>query len=107
MLSLLPAPRWVSRDLSRDPDTPSPKLILELSAGSIRQYVGFFRMFRAVSLWSNALHFTTKEQVFRNADIVEISIEAHSPSLSKTPEELADIISRFAASDGWLDRVRL
>jgi rhodanese-related sulfurtransferase/mannose-6-phosphate isomerase-like protein (cupin superfamily) len=25
----------------------------------------------------------------------------------KTPEELADIASRFASSDGWLDRVRL
>jgi rhodanese-related sulfurtransferase len=25
----------------------------------------------------------------------------------KTPEELADIVSRFAASDGWMERVRL
>ncbi len=25
----------------------------------------------------------------------------------KTPEELAEIVSRFASSDGWLDRVRL
>jgi rhodanese-related sulfurtransferase len=30
-----------------------------------------------------------------------------SGSVSKTPEELAGIVSRFAASDGWLDRVRL
>ena len=30
-----------------------------------------------------------------------------SGSLSKTPEELADIVWRFASSDGWLDRVRL
>ena len=30
-----------------------------------------------------------------------------SGSVSKTPEELAHIVSLFASSDGWLDRVRL
>jgi hypothetical protein len=37
------------------------------------------------------------------------SIAAKSPSgvVSRTPEELANIISRFASSDGWMDRVRL
>ena len=30
-----------------------------------------------------------------------------SGSGSKTPEELANIVSRFASSDRWLDRVRL
>ena len=38
--------------------------------------------------------------------------EASSPlalsgAASRTPEELADIVSRFALSDGWMDRVRL
>jgi hypothetical protein len=27
--------------------------------------------------------------------------------LSKTPEELANIVSRFASSDGWMNKVRL
>ena len=30
-----------------------------------------------------------------------------SASTLKTPEELADIVSHFASSDGWIDRVRL
>ena len=30
-----------------------------------------------------------------------------SGAVSKTPEELANIVSLFASSDGWLDRVRL
>lgn len=30
-----------------------------------------------------------------------------SGAVAKTPEELANIVSLFAASDGWLDRVRL
>jgi rhodanese-related sulfurtransferase/mannose-6-phosphate isomerase-like protein (cupin superfamily) len=38
--------------------------------------------------------------------------EASSPlalsgAASRTPEELADIVSRFVLSDGWMDRVRL
>jgi rhodanese-related sulfurtransferase/mannose-6-phosphate isomerase-like protein (cupin superfamily) len=28
-------------------------------------------------------------------------------AISKTPEELADIVAQFASSDGWMDRVRL
>jgi rhodanese-related sulfurtransferase/mannose-6-phosphate isomerase-like protein (cupin superfamily) len=34
-------------------------------------------------------------------------IAAKDLSVSKTPEELAHIVSRLASSDGWLDRVRL
>ena len=30
-----------------------------------------------------------------------------SGAVTKTPEELANIVARFASSDGWLDRVRL
>jgi rhodanese-related sulfurtransferase len=30
-----------------------------------------------------------------------------SDAVSKTPKELANIVSRFASSDGWLDRVQL
>jgi rhodanese-related sulfurtransferase/mannose-6-phosphate isomerase-like protein (cupin superfamily) len=53
------------------------------------------------------LYLTTEEQVFRDASIVEASIDGHSPALSQTPKQLADIVSRFAATGGWLDRVRL
>ncbi len=36
-------------------------------------------------------------------------IEAKDPSsaVSRTPEELANIVSRFASSEGWIDKVRL
>jgi rhodanese-related sulfurtransferase len=37
----------------------------------------------------------------------ESSSASLSAAISKTPEELANIVSRFASSDGWLDRVRL
>jgi hypothetical protein len=30
-----------------------------------------------------------------------------SGGVSRTPEELANIVARFASSDGWMDRVRL
>lgn len=32
---------------------------------------------------------------------------APNPAEGRTPQELADIVTRFAASDGWIDRVRL
>ncbi|RRA49580.1 rhodanese-like domain-containing protein [Acidipila sp. EB88] len=34
-------------------------------------------------------------------------IDAATSSVLKTPEELAEIVSKFASTDGWLDRVRL
>ena len=30
-----------------------------------------------------------------------------SGAVSRTPEELANIVSLFASSDGWIDKVRL
>jgi rhodanese-related sulfurtransferase/mannose-6-phosphate isomerase-like protein (cupin superfamily) len=36
-----------------------------------------------------------------------IAAESQSGAVSRTPAELADIVSLFASSDGWLDRVRL
>jgi rhodanese-related sulfurtransferase/mannose-6-phosphate isomerase-like protein (cupin superfamily) len=33
--------------------------------------------------------------------------DTKSDVVSRTPEELANIVSRFASSDGWMDRVRL
>jgi rhodanese-related sulfurtransferase len=36
-----------------------------------------------------------------------VAVETPTVIVSKTPEELAHIVSLFAASDGWLDRVRL
>ncbi len=39
--------------------------------------------------------------------ITGFAAQGQSGSGSKTPEELTNIVTRFAASDGWLDRVRL
>jgi len=36
-----------------------------------------------------------------------IGSESVSGAVSRTPEELANIVSLFASSDGWMDRVRL
>lgn len=35
------------------------------------------------------------------------TVESQSAAVSRTPEELANIVSQFASSDGWMDRVRL
>jgi len=41
------------------------------------------------------------------ASTILIAGESLSCAVSKTPEELADIVSLFASSDGWMDKVRL
>lgn len=37
----------------------------------------------------------------------EIAGKSLSRGLSRTPEELTSIVSRFASSHGWIDKVRL
>jgi rhodanese-related sulfurtransferase len=35
------------------------------------------------------------------------NLESQSAAVMKTPEELANVVSQFLSSDGWIDRVRL
>jgi rhodanese-related sulfurtransferase len=48
----------------------------------------------------------TDEQLALEAGTTPIAAKDLS-SISRTPEELADIVSLFASSDGWMDKVRL
>jgi rhodanese-related sulfurtransferase len=50
----------------------------------------------------------TDEQLAPEASATLIAAAKHlSGVIWRTPKELADIVSRFALSDGWMDRVRL
>ena len=49
----------------------------------------------------------TKERLAREAGTRLIATKAQSGTVSRTPEELANIVSQFASTDGWMDRVRL
>jgi rhodanese-related sulfurtransferase/mannose-6-phosphate isomerase-like protein (cupin superfamily) len=48
-----------------------------------------------------------EEQITRGGSGTVIAGNGLSGAVSRTPEELADIVSQFAASDGWIDKVRL
>jgi rhodanese-related sulfurtransferase len=52
------------------------------------------------------MQLATQEQ-FAHDIITSWTAESQSYAVPRTPEELASIVSRFASSDGWLDRVRL
>jgi rhodanese-related sulfurtransferase len=47
------------------------------------------------------------ESLERHASNTVITAKNELRALWRTPEELADIASQFASSDGWMDRVRL
>src|ERR1700689_2382009 len=49
----------------------------------------------------------TDEQLAYEAGATLIAAKDLSGTVSRTPEELADIVSLFASSDDWLDKVRL
>jgi rhodanese-related sulfurtransferase len=49
----------------------------------------------------------TDERLAREASTSLIAAKCLSGAVSKTPEELANIVSLFASSDGWIDKVRL
>ena len=53
------------------------------------------------------MQLATEEQLAHNAASTWIAAKNQTAAVLKTPEELANIVSRFASSDGWLDRVRL
>jgi rhodanese-related sulfurtransferase len=49
----------------------------------------------------------TEKRLAREATTTVIGTKGLSGTVSKTPEELAHIVSRFASSEGWMDKVRL
>jgi rhodanese-related sulfurtransferase len=49
----------------------------------------------------------TDKQLAREASTTLIEAKGPSGAASRTPEELANIVSLFASSDGWIDKVRL
>jgi rhodanese-related sulfurtransferase/predicted metal-dependent enzyme (double-stranded beta helix superfamily) len=49
----------------------------------------------------------TDEQLEHEASTTLIAAKDLSGAIARTPEELAEIVSRFALSKGWMDRVRL
>lgn len=48
-----------------------------------------------------------QEFLVREVSSALIATESQSGAIVRTPEELARIVSQFASSDGWMDRVRL
>jgi rhodanese-related sulfurtransferase len=53
------------------------------------------------------MRLATEEVLVCNASSTLTAAKRQSSTVLKTPEELANIVSLFASSDGWLDRVRL
>jgi rhodanese-related sulfurtransferase len=53
------------------------------------------------------MQLATEEVLVRDASSTLIATNSQSGAVSRTPGELANIVSRFASSDGWLNRVRL
>jgi rhodanese-related sulfurtransferase len=49
----------------------------------------------------------TDKRFAREAGTATIAAKTLSGAVSRTPEELAKIVSLFASSDGWMERVRL
>jgi hypothetical protein len=49
----------------------------------------------------------THETLVQEGNDALLAAETLSGAASKTPEELANIVSRFASSDGWMEKVRL
>jgi hypothetical protein len=49
----------------------------------------------------------TDEQLAYEAGATLIAAKGLPGAVSRTPDELAEIVSLFASSDGWIDKVRL
>jgi rhodanese-related sulfurtransferase len=49
----------------------------------------------------------TDEQFAHEANSALITAKELSGAISRTPEELGNIVSRFVSSEGWIDKVRL
>jgi rhodanese-related sulfurtransferase/mannose-6-phosphate isomerase-like protein (cupin superfamily) len=53
------------------------------------------------------LQITTQERLTHASSSTGIAAESQYGAISRTPEELASIVSQFASTDEWMDRVRL
>jgi rhodanese-related sulfurtransferase/mannose-6-phosphate isomerase-like protein (cupin superfamily) len=53
------------------------------------------------------MQLATEKLFVREVSSTSVAAESQCGVISRTPDELAKIVSRFASSDGWLDRVRL
>jgi rhodanese-related sulfurtransferase/mannose-6-phosphate isomerase-like protein (cupin superfamily) len=53
------------------------------------------------------MQLATEELSVHEVSNAPIAAESHSAAVLRTPEELANIVSVFASSAGWMDRVRL
>lgn len=53
------------------------------------------------------MQLATHARLSQEADSASIEANSLSTAASRTPEELANIVSLFASSDGWMDKVRL
>src|SRR5580698_5639847 len=53
------------------------------------------------------MQFATVKRLVHEANSTSIATNSLSGAISRTPEELASIVSLFASSDGWMDKVRL
>jgi rhodanese-related sulfurtransferase len=53
------------------------------------------------------MQLATEERLVRDASSTFISEKSQSGAILRTREELANIVSLFASSEGWMDRVRL
>jgi rhodanese-related sulfurtransferase len=53
------------------------------------------------------MQLATTERLIRDASSSLIGAQRQSDEILRTPEELANIVSLFASSNGWMDRVKL
>jgi Cysteine dioxygenase type I len=53
------------------------------------------------------MQLATGEGLVQQDESAVIRAKSPSEAVSRTPEELANIVSLFASSDGWMDKVRL
>src|SRR6202167_5949987 len=53
------------------------------------------------------MRLATDKRLLQEAENASVAAKSLSGDVSRTPEELANIVSLFASSHGWMDKVRL
>jgi rhodanese-related sulfurtransferase/mannose-6-phosphate isomerase-like protein (cupin superfamily) len=53
------------------------------------------------------MRLATDQRLVQEAESASLAAKSLSDAVLRTPEELANIVSVFASSDGWMDKVRL
>ena len=53
------------------------------------------------------MRLATHKRPLQEPDSAPVAAKSLPGAVSRTPKELADIVSLWAASDGWMDKVRL